>query len=557
MRVAIYARVSTEGQETRGTIRSQVEVLRKRVADEGHELVEEYCDDGHSGARLDRPALDALRDAAEAGLFEAVWCLSPDRLSRKYLYQMLVLDELERHGVQVLFTDTPPVDGDPQAHLLLQMQGVIAEYERAKASERYRRGKLYRSRAGEIIFHKVAYGYRRVPRSADRPAHLVVCEEEAAIVRRVFDEYVNRGRSIHKIIKGLRADGIPSPTGRPVWGSGTISAMLRREVYVGRAYYNQTETVPSPISSGKMVGRWRPREEWIAIPVPAIIEERVFEGVARVRRDNSYFCRRNLREEHCLLRGLVKCGVCGVGMDSHRNRGKKGTDQHHYRCRHHNFLIAEARGRSRCTERSARADALDAFVWNHVCDALRRPDVLLAGERAVARRTPTPDDELLEKQLSQLQRKTQSVKTERRRLADLYQSGLLSVDEIQRRARELDARERSLEEQRRALLHEREELSQRNRLRDRLGAFARQVTAALDDFDFEQRQKLVRLVVEQVRVTGSNVEIHLRIPLGDDKPTRTPPKTPPEPARRPAARVSSQLRLRSARRGAVAPLTAR
>ena len=89
MRVAIYARVSTESQEARGTIGSQLEVLRKRVATEGHELVVEYCDDGWSGARLDRPGLDALRDAAESGRLDAVWCLSPDRLARVYAYQSL------------------------------------------------------------------------------------------------------------------------------------------------------------------------------------------------------------------------------------------------------------------------------------------------------------------------------------------------------------------------------------------------------------------------------------------------------------------------------------
>jgi site-specific DNA recombinase len=122
MRVAIYARVSTEAQEARGTIGSQLEVLRKRVAVEGHELVLEYCDDGCSGARLDRPGLDALRDAAEAGRLDAVWCLSPDRLARIYAYQVIVLDELARHGVTVLFHDAPPLADDPQAQLLVLSQ---------------------------------------------------------------------------------------------------------------------------------------------------------------------------------------------------------------------------------------------------------------------------------------------------------------------------------------------------------------------------------------------------------------------------------------------------
>ena len=113
MRVAVYARVSTEAQQARGTIGSQLAALRDRVTAEGHDLVAEFVDDGHSGARLDRPGLDALRDSAEAGLIDAMWCLSPDRLARVYAYQVIVLDELARHGVTVCFADAPAIDDDP------------------------------------------------------------------------------------------------------------------------------------------------------------------------------------------------------------------------------------------------------------------------------------------------------------------------------------------------------------------------------------------------------------------------------------------------------------
>ena len=206
MRVAIYARVSTETQEQRGTIGSQLEVLRAKVMSEGDELVAEFCDDGYSGARLDRPGLDSLRDQAEAGAFEAVWCLSPDRLARSYANQMPVLDELARFAVSARFTDTPPPDNDPQARLLVQVQGVIAEYEKVKIAERNRRGKLWRSKVGEVVSWRVPYSYRRVPRTPDGQAHLAVFEPEAAVVRRVFDDYVSGGYSIRDITRRLNAD---------------------------------------------------------------------------------------------------------------------------------------------------------------------------------------------------------------------------------------------------------------------------------------------------------------------------------------------------------------
>ena len=166
MRVALYARVSTERQQERGTVASQLELLRAAARADDHEVVAEFVDDGYSGARLDRPALDRLRDAAEAGALDAVLCLCPDRLARAYAYQVLILDELERFGVPVHFLDGPAPGDDPQAKLLVQVQGVIAEYERAKIAERYRRGKLHRARAGEVFFWKVPYGYRRDRRRA-------------------------------------------------------------------------------------------------------------------------------------------------------------------------------------------------------------------------------------------------------------------------------------------------------------------------------------------------------------------------------------------------------
>ena len=245
MRAGLYARVSTERQADRGTIGSQLQLLRQHISGVGDELVGEYVDDGHSGARLDRPGLDALRDAAEAGLIERVWCLSPDRLARAYAYQVLVLDELDRLGVSLVFTDSPGLAADdPQSVLLTQVQGVIAEYEKAKLAERYRRGNLFRARAGEIVTWKASYGYRRIPRSAATGrAHHEVYEPEAAVVRRIFTDRA-AGITVREICRRLNADGIPSPTGKPTWGHSTLCRLLRNEAYIGRVYYNRTESVP-------------------------------------------------------------------------------------------------------------------------------------------------------------------------------------------------------------------------------------------------------------------------------------------------------------------------
>src|SRR5215204_7539408 len=165
MRAAVYARVSTERQERQQTIESQLTALRAWVVEQGHDLAAEHVfrDEGYSGARLDRPGLDALRDAVRDGAIEIVAVLSPDRLARRYAYQVLLLEEFRRAGVEVAFLHHP-ISEDPSDQLLLQIQGAIAEYERAVLAERFRRGKLQKARDGHLLSAKPPYGYRYVPR---------------------------------------------------------------------------------------------------------------------------------------------------------------------------------------------------------------------------------------------------------------------------------------------------------------------------------------------------------------------------------------------------------
>jgi site-specific DNA recombinase len=540
MKVAIYARVSTENQEARGTIGSQLALLRERVKAHDHELVAEFCDDGYSGARLDRPGLDALRDAAEAGLIEAVWCLCPDRLARMYAYQVIVLDELARHGVRVLFTDAPALEDDPQARLLTQVQGVIAEYERAKLAERYRRGKLWRARLGEVIFWKAPYGYRRITRGASTMAHLVVYDAEAAVVRGIFEEYVAGGHSVRQIVRRLNADGIPSPSGKQVWSCSVVGRLLRNQTYTGRIYYNRTESVPDPRPGRKARQRLRPREQWIAIDVPRIISDEQFEAAQRVSRNNSQFSPRHSEPGAYLLRHLLKCGACAVSLRCHRMRARNQVYHRYYYCPNHDPIRAGGEQR-RCPERNIRADALDDFVFTQVRAVLERPDVLLAGEHALGAQGPSPADELLTAQLGRLERRAEAALLERRRLVDLYQGGFIELTEFKRRTTEVDARHKDLQDQRRTLIDQRAALSQHNRLRQRIAGFARRASSAIDGLSFEQRQRLLRMVLEEVRVSGCQVDLRLRIPLDED-PQDGPSS---ERRRRDLRLLSTNDRLRS------------
>jgi site-specific DNA recombinase len=331
-----------------------------------------------------------------------------------------------------------------------------------------------------------------------------------------------------------------------VWGTSTIGRLLRNEAYVGRIFYNRTESVPDPRPGHPNRQLPRPRQDWIAIPVPSIISDDTFEAASRVSRDNSKWSPRHVgTDEAWLLRALVRCGACGVGVNCQKMRGRDGTIHRYYYCRNHDPLRAGGEHR-RCTERNIRSDALDTFVFDQVREVLLRPDVLLAGENAVTARAPAPDDELLAQQLARLQRRADAADAERRRLVDLYQAGMIELVELQRRAKELDGRHRAINEQHQALTEERGALTKDNRLRQRITAFAQTVTAALDDLNFTDRQKLLRLIIEEVRVTGWDIDIRLPIPLDEHPPTQPPGPTSPK-ARGRHRPPSSQDRVRSLR----------
>jgi site-specific DNA recombinase len=187
--VALYARVSSDRQAKSGTIESQLAALKERIASDGEQIAEEMCfiDEGVSGATLIRPQLEKLRDRAAMGLIERLYVLSPDRLSRKYAYQVLLIEELTACGVEIVFLNHS-VGATPEEELLLQMQGMIAEYERAKIMERNRRGKLHGAKRGSVnVLSTAPYGYRYIRKQLDgAPAQYVIDLAQAGTVRKIF-----------------------------------------------------------------------------------------------------------------------------------------------------------------------------------------------------------------------------------------------------------------------------------------------------------------------------------------------------------------------------------
>jgi DNA invertase Pin-like site-specific DNA recombinase len=268
MRVAVYARVSDDQQREKQTIESQLAEVCQFAKDNNWPVAEQhlYIDDGHSGFHFERPALDRLRDAARDGLIDLLLVHDPDRLSRRYAYQVLLLEELQRWGVEVRFLKQPPPDS-PEQRLLVQIQGVIAEYERARIMERTRRGRLFWARQGRPVSAKVPFGYRYRPRQRTQAPVIEVDPAESEVVRGIFRRYVEDRWTHRQIAVQLTAEGVPTPTGKTsYWDPSSVGVILQSEAYLGTWFLNRYRSSSDSSGAHQPVTK-RPREEWIPISI--------------------------------------------------------------------------------------------------------------------------------------------------------------------------------------------------------------------------------------------------------------------------------------------------
>ena len=340
---AMYARVSSDQQREAHTIASQTAALIEWAKTLDLEVPQAWIfeDEGYSGATLERPGLERVRDLAAEGHIQVVLVHSPDRLSRKYAYQVLLIEELARHGVETRFLNAPP-GATAEDTLLVQFQGMIAEYERAQILERSRRGKRHRARAGEIsVLSGAPYGYRYIRKREDVPAAYAVIETEARVVREVYDHYTVTGWSIGAITRWLNEQGVATRKAGARWERSTVWAMLRNPAYRGTACFGKTRVATRQrvtralrlhggIVSRNSANHERPREEWIEIPVPALIDEPTFARAQELLHENKVRARRRTIEPS-LVQGLVSCRKCGYALSrtSTRSTARK---IHYYRC---------------------------------------------------------------------------------------------------------------------------------------------------------------------------------------------------------------------------------
>ena len=372
MRAALYARVSTEDQAEKYGLSSQLTELRELAAKKSFTVPEgaEFVDDGYSGATLDRPALDRLREAVRARAFDVVLVHDPDRLSRKLAHQLLLVEELERAGVGLEYFTTPRED-TPEGRLLLNVKGVVAEYEREKIRERTTRGKKQKARSKLVPTGPWPYGYRLDP---TQPGGLGIHDDEARVVREMF-RWLAEGTSVRGVVARLnRLPVIPKARRAKLWGKSSVRRILTSETYVGRYWYNRREKA----TDGRM--KLRDESEWFAIDVPPIVDRATFERVRQQLDRNQQMIKGRPPTRVYLLRGLLYCGDCGRRMHGIPTHGRR-----FYRCSGRDRL----KGDARCLAVTVNAERVERVVWETIERGLKDPRLLmgkLQEHRTVARR---------------------------------------------------------------------------------------------------------------------------------------------------------------------------
>ncbi len=528
---AIYARVSSTGQKKDQTIGSQTAALRDLAAERHLEVPQEWVfeDEGHSGATLVRPALERLRDlVAQVGV-DVVLCYAPDRLARKFAYQALLIEEFARAGTRVEFVRGPRSD-TPEDQLLVQFQGIFAEYEKAQLMERYRRGKAYRARTGSVnVLGGAPFGYRYRRKTPECGATYEIVEHEAAIVAELFRRYTDDGDSIAELTRWLTESGTATRTGKRRWDRSVVWGMLKNPAYAGAAAFGKTRILHEPAGlnrRARLEGRStprpartvdQPRQEWTAIPVPAIISRLTFERAAKRLEDNKKFASRNSKVPS-LLQGMIACAACGYGYYRSHTTTTAKNKIYYYRCLGSDDYRYE--GGRICAGKPVRADYLDALVWEHITGLLADPSLIRAeiDQRLAHARTSDPAT----REQDRLQLALAKADTSITRMIEAYQEQLITIDELRTRMPGLRARQVNLRGQLDALQAQLADREAYLKLAEDLEGFLAQLRHNAATADVEQRQRVLRLLVKDVLIGPEKITIRHRIPLREPGPTTRP-----------------------------------
>jgi site-specific DNA recombinase len=516
---AIYTRVSSDQQKDNKTIESQVEALISFASEKGFIVPKKYIfrDEGYSGAVLVRPGLEQVRDLSAEGQIQAVLIYSPDRLSRNYAYQVVLIDELGSHGTEVLFINSPKAE-TPEEALLLQFQGMIAEYERAMIKERSRRGKRHKARSGVVnVLSGAPFGYNYIRKTDLSPARYEINPDEAKVVQRIYQLYTEEIKSMGEIVVDLRDHKIPTRKGIAPWERSTVWGILRNPAYMGKACFGKTQVIErsritKPLrakggfSNRNGANKEKPKEEWLEIAVPAIITAGTFELAAERLKHNKQQSKRNTVEQ-TLLQGMMVCSQCGYSL----YRTSTKTSKHklyYYRCLgSDNYRYVSGR---KCDCRPIRQEHADEIVWKSIMQLLQDPALI---QKEIDKRVAeTKKTEPMLNQKAFLEKQKHKLTTAIDKLLDAFQEGLLPLEQLRKRMPDLQKRISETVKQIKDIQTHEITLGKHLELLD-ITSFTKQMQHKMEDIDILEKRKIMKLVIKEILVDSDTIHIRHSIPI--------------------------------------------
>ncbi len=519
IRAAFYARVSGEQQAAAHTIESQIAALSERASSDGTPVPAErrFVDDGYSGATLIRPALDRLRDLVSVGAIDRIYVHSPDRLARNYAYQVLLLDEWRRRGVDVVFLNRP-LGLSPEDDLLLQVQGIVAEYERAKIMERSRRGKKHAAQSGSLnVMSGAPYGYRYVSvRGGEGQARFEPVAEQARVVQQIFS-WIGRDRcSLAEVCRRLHKAGTPTATGKLIWSREAVWHVLQNPAYMGQAAYGKTHMMPRGKESRLRAARGDPAEprrsnapkptdlnEWVFVPVPAIVDEALFRAADAQLAENRSRARQGQRRPGYLLQGLTCCARCGFAYYGKTLRqlgaGRQMRDFLYYRCSGSDRY--RFGGERICNNAQVQGNLLEETVWREISKLLMAPERIELEHRNSATAGTSLDNlQALRSQRTKLEHTVE-------RLIDSYTEGLIEKDQFSSRMARTKNRIADLDVRINADSGDADQREHFRRATNRLRELALTIGPELARADWQRRREIIRTLVQRIEIDTEVIKI--------------------------------------------------
>jgi site-specific DNA recombinase len=527
-RAILYARVSTDEQARSGySLAQQIEALREYAEREDYEVLEEVTDPGQSGASLERPGMDRVRDLAAAGGVSVVLAQDADRITRDPIHRAFLDEEMERFDTRLIALDDWG-DNSHEGELLRYMKGWVSKGERLKTAERTRRGKLHRAREGKIIpNNRPNFGFEY---NALRDNY-VVNEEQMRIVERIFSMVGVEGISLHGVKLAFEREGVPTPNGKHIWGKPFIRNCILHDVYKPHSYdeieplvsaevaakldprkrygiwwFNRERVTVSQVAEGSADGRrYRRRfkrtakssDEWIAIPVPDSGIPREWVDAARRVLENNERTSKNGGRFWELSGGILFCACCKWNVQTATvTSSKYAKRNYYYRCAKLNNRYGDCPNR-----KSHRADKVEPRVWEFISGLLKDPERLRAGleemieqEREGTRGDPNQEAKAWADKLVEVER-------QRARAQDAYLAGAFEIDELRTKLAALEETRATARKELTTLEARREQLAELERDRDAvLKRYAGMMPAAIDTLTPEVRHRIYKLLKLRVSV---------------------------------------------------------